>query len=149
VSRVALLDVSLLVALFNPGHMHHEIAHDWFADNEAEGWATCPVTQNGFVRVLSNPTTEVSINRPSDLVDRLRQFCSSKHHQFWPDSLSFTDPKLFNPSLIRGYRQVTDVYLLGLAKKMGGHLATLDGGIPIGAVVGATRKTLTVISPMG
>ena len=56
-------------------------------------------------------------------------------------------PKLFNAALIRGYRQVSDVYLLGLAKKMGGYLATFDAGIPLGAVVGATRNTIAVISP--
>ena len=66
--------------------------------------------------------------------------CSGK------DSVSLTDTKVFNPSLVRGHRQISDVYLLGLAKKMGGHLATLDASIPLGAVIGATRDTLAVIS---
>ena len=64
---------------------------------------------------------------------------------FWPESVSLTDPRIFNPALIRGHRQVSDIYLLGLAKKMGGYLATLDAGIPLGAVVGATRNTIAVI----
>jgi uncharacterized protein len=146
VSRVALLDVNVLVALFSQQHMHHEIAHDWFADNQANGWATCALTENGLVRVLANPTADVEIIRPSELVDRLRQFCASKHHVFWRESVSLTDSSLFNPSLLRGHRQVTDVYLLGLAQKMGGYLATLDSGIPLGAVLGATRSTLSVIA---
>ncbi len=146
-SRVALLDVSLLIALFDAEHINHEVAHDWFADHHASGWATCAMTQNGFVRILANSRYgSAEIYRPVDLLTRLRQFSTTRHHVFWPDSVSLTDVKLFNPLLIRGHRQVSDIYLLGLAKKMGGCLATLDGGIPLGAVVGATRETLAIIS---
>jgi toxin-antitoxin system PIN domain toxin len=146
VSRVALLDVNVLLALSNPKHTHHETAHDWFADHNALGWATCAITQNGFIRVLSNPAAGAGAFRPGEVVDLLRRFCSAKEHVFWADTISLTDNRLFNPSLIRGYRQVSDIYLLGLAKKMGGYLATFDAGIPLGAVVGATRDTITVIS---
>ena len=145
-SRVALLDVNLLVALFEPDHPHHEVAHNWFGDTHARGWATCPLTENGFVRILSNPRYGAAINRPGDLVRHLAGLHRSRHHVFWPDSISLTDDKLFNPSVIRGYRQVSDIYLLGLAKKMGGYLATLDSGIPLSAVKGATREMLAVIS---
>jgi hypothetical protein len=147
VSRIALLDVNLLVALFDSGHIHHELAHDWFADHRANGWATCPVTENGFIRVLSAPRQGAAPPRAAELVERLRQFCTSGHHTFWPASLSMTDEKVFRPSLMRGHRQVTDVYLLGLAIKMGGCLATLDRGIPVNAVIGATRDSLQVVSP--
>lgn len=145
-SRTALLDVNVLLALSNPKHTHHEIAHDWFADHHALGWATCAVTQNGFIRVLSNTAARAGTFRPAEVVDLLRRFCAAKEHVFWPDAVSLTDNTLFNPSLIRGYRQVSDIYLLGLAKKRGGYLATFDGGIPLGAVVGATRDTIAVIS---
>ncbi len=145
-TRAALLDVNLLVALFDGDHPHHEVAHDWFGDSHADGWATCALTQNGLLRVLANPAYGAPISRPLDLVSHLSQFCASKHHVFWPDVVSLTDRKIFNPALIRGHRQITDIYLLGLAKKMGGYLATLDAGIPLGAVVGATRSTLSVIS---
>lgn len=145
-SRLALLDVNVLLALSNPKHMHHEIAHDWFADHHARGWATCAVTQNGFVRVLSNTAAGAGTFRPAEVVDLLRRLCSGKNHVFWPDAVSLTDDRLFNPSLIRGYRQVSDIYLLGLAKKMGGYLATFDRGIPLGAVIGATRNHLSVIA---
>ena len=145
-SRTALLDVNVLLALSNPRHMHHEIAHDWFTDHHALGWATCAVTQNGFVRVLSNSAAGAGTFRPAEVIDLLRRFCSAKEHVFWPDAVSLTDSKLFNPSHIRGYRQVTDIYLLGLAKTMGGYLATFDAGIPLGAVIGATRDTIAVIS---
>jgi uncharacterized protein len=146
VSRPALLDVNLLIALFEPGHPHHEVAHDWFADNQKNGWATCALTQNGFVRILSNPKQGVALNRVVDLLNHLGRFCASKHHAFWPDSISLTDRKIFNPSLFGGHRQISDIYLLGLAKKNGGHLATLDASIPLGAVVGATKDHLSVIS---
>lgn len=146
-SRVALLDVNLLVALFDPDHVHHDLAHDWFADGRASGWATCPITENGFVRVLSHPAYGASTARVVELVDRLRSFCGSGHHRFWSETVSLIDTKLFAPSFVRGYRQLTDVYLLGLACKMGGCLATFDRTIPLAAVKGATRDTLQVIAP--
>lgn len=145
-SSVALLDVNLLVALFDPDHIHHDLAHDWFEDQHRHGWATCPVTENGFVRVLANPAYAATVTRPSELVERLAQFCSTRHHVFWPDAVSLSDAQIFNPAMIRGHRQVTDVYLLGLAKKMGGCLATFDRTIPLGAVAGATRSNLAIVS---
>lgn len=145
-SGVALLDVNLLVALFDPDHVHHELAHDWFADHEAGGWATCAVTENGFVRVLSNPSYGATVSRPAELINRLRQFCQTRHHVFWADVVSLRDKKIFNSLLIRGHRQVSDVYLLGLASKMGGCLATFDRNIPVGSVIGATRETLAIVS---
>lgn len=144
-SRTALLDVNVLLALSNPKHTHHEIAHDWFTDHHALGWATCAVTQNGFVRVLSNSAAGAGPFRPAEVIDLLRRFCSAKEHVFWPDAVSLTDSKVFNPSHVRGHGQITDIYLLGLARKMGGYLATFDAGIPFAAVIGATRNTIAVI----
>ena len=144
---VALLDVSLLIALFDSDHVHHEAAHDWFADHHTYGWATCALTQNGFVRILANPRYPATVAyRPAELLHHLQQFCASKHHVFWSDSVSLTDKTVFDSALIRGYRQLSDVYLLGLAKKMGGHLVTFDGSIPLGAVIGATKTTLSVLA---
>lgn len=146
-SRTALLDVNLLVALFDADHVHHELAHDWFDDNRTGGWATCPVTEIGFVRVLANPAYGSAVSDAAALVERLRKFCASGHHQFWGDSVSLRDQKIFNPSFVVGYRQLTDVYLLGLARKMGGRLVTFDRGIPIKAVSGAQGAALEVIAP--
>jgi hypothetical protein len=146
VTRTALLDVNVLVALFDTDHPHHEVAHDWFAEAYAHAWATCALTQNGFLRILTNPRYGATINRPVDLVSHLARFCGGKHHVFWTDSVSLTDPKIFNAALFRGHRQLTDIYLLGLAKKMGGYLATFDAGIPLGAVIGAARNNLSVIA---
>jgi hypothetical protein len=146
VNGIALLDVNLLVALFDPDHIHHNVAHDWFAENRSSGWATCPLTENGCVRVLANPTYGGARLRTVELVNRLRVFCGSGHHHFWPDSVSLQDRGLFNPAFVSGYRQLTDIYLLGLAMTMGGRLATLDGTIPSNAVIGARPEHLAVLS---
>jgi uncharacterized protein len=145
--RVALLDVNVLVALFDADHVHHELAHDWFADSRSEGWATCPVTENGLIRVLSNPKYGSPLSGVPTMLDRLTKFRTSGHHEFWADSLSLTDAGIFKPSFVRGYRQLTDVYLLGLALKKSGCLATFDRSIPLGAVSGAGPETLAVIEP--
>ncbi len=147
-SRVALLDVNLLVALFDPDHVHHDLAHDWFADLGSRGWATCPLTENGFIRVTTNSAYASPPLRPLDAIERLRAFRKSGKHHYWPDAVSLSDARLFNPSHIRGHRQVTDIYLLGLAKHAGGALATFDRTIPLAAVVGATRATLQLITPL-
>jgi hypothetical protein len=148
-SGVALLDVNVLVALFDPDHVHHELAHDWFADHRSAGWATCPVTENGFLRVLSNPAYGRDALRPDRLVERLRKFRASGDHVFWTDSVSLSDGRFFNLALAPGFRQVTDVYLLGLARKMQGCLATFERAIPVRAVIGATRSNLQIIGPSG
>jgi predicted nucleic acid-binding protein len=124
------------------------VAHDWFEDNRAAGWATCPVTENGFLRVLSNPAYGSGVNRPLDLRARLQQFCWSGQHVFWAESISIRDGGVFDGAMLRGYRQLTDVYLLGLAVQMGGRLATFDRTIPLGAVVGATAASLAVVAPV-
>ena len=144
--RIALLDVNVLVALFDPDHIHHEIAHDWFADHRKDGWATCPTTENGFVRVLTNPAYLTPAPRAKEVIERLQTFRASGFHHFWPDSVSLADPSVFNAAMIRGHRQVTDIYLLGVAAKAGGCLATLDRSIPVSAVKGATRHSLAVIT---
>ena len=146
--RPALLDVNVLVALFHPDHVHHEVAHDWFADNRPHGWATCPITENGCLRVLAALVRDgdPAESRPTSLAARLRQFCASGHHQFWPDSVSLRDERVVDAALIGGHRQLTDVYLLALATKMGGRLATFDRTIPMAAVAGATREALAIIT---
>lgn len=147
-SSCALLDVNVLVALFDGDHVHHELAHDWFADNRASGWATCPLTENGLIRVVANPRYGAVLSSLPDLVERLRRFRGSGHHDFWTDTVSLADETLFAPGYVRGHGQVTDIYLLGLALKQGGRLVTFDRTIPLGAVLGATPDTLSVIEPI-
>jgi toxin-antitoxin system PIN domain toxin len=146
--RPALLDVNLLVALFDPDHVHHDLAHDWFADNRARGWATCAITENGFVRVVANPAYGSAVRRPVDLIAMLNRLCTVEGHKFWADGVSLRDGTLFDASRIANHRQVTDLYLLGLAQQHGGCLATFDRTIPATALVGARRDLLEVIAPV-
>lgn len=144
-ARPALLDVNVLIALFNPDHIHHDAAHDWFAEHREHGWATCPLTELGLVRILANPAYWPGAERSATVADRLRQFCASGHHQFWRDSLPLSD-EIFMWSLSKGHRQVTDIYLLGLAVKRGGALATFDRTIPRAAVVGAGSESIQLLA---
>lgn len=145
-TRPALLDVNVLIALFDETHVHHETAHDWFADHRAAGWATCAITENGFLRVLTHPRAGVVDDRGT-IFAGLRKFCSGRGYAFWGDTVSLRDEKLFDSSVIVSHRQLTDVYLLGLATRMGGRLATFDGSIPLRAVRGAVLDGLAVIAP--
>jgi hypothetical protein len=145
VSRVALLDVNVLVALFDPDHVHHEPAHAWFAANRSEGWATCPLTENGLVRILSNISYSGLYEAPSAIVERLKIFCASGGHVFWADGVSLRDGRLFRWKAAVSHGQIKDVYLLGLARQKGGRLATFDRHIPLRAVAGAENGYVEVI----
>jgi toxin-antitoxin system PIN domain toxin len=147
VSPIALLDINVLVALFDADHVHHDLAHDWFIDHHERGWATCPVTENGFIRVVSNPGYHTDSVRPAMAADQLRMFCGSKHHRFWPAQISLKNDAKFSLAAARGHGQLTDLYLLALAKEMNGTLATFDRSIPLAAVIGAKAEHLTVITP--
>ena len=142
---IHLLDVNLLVALFDPGHMHHEAAHRWFSGAREDGWATCPMTENGFVRVLSNPAYPGRRTRVADAVARLRRFSESGGHTHWPDDVSILQAEAFDPSHLAGHREVTDVYLLGLAVRHEGTFATFDRSVRTSAVSGFQTEHLKVL----
>jgi toxin-antitoxin system PIN domain toxin len=146
VSSPALLDVNVLIALFDESHVHHEPAHDWFADHQGPFWATCPLTENAFLRILSDPGQGpfFSVAR---LAEHLHRFCRDPQHEFWPDAISILDDAVFHVPLLRGHRQLTDVYLLGLAVKHGGRLVTFDQSIAVSVVRDATSDSLEVIAP--
>jgi toxin-antitoxin system PIN domain toxin len=142
---IALLDVNILVALFDPSHNNHEDAHRWFGRNQRHGWATCPMTMNGCIRVLSNrayPTVDAT---PAEVAGRLHRLCSTPDHHFWADSVSLLDEALFRLALIGGHQKITDTYLLGLAVRNHGRLATFDRSIPLKAVPGAEPGNLAVV----
>jgi toxin-antitoxin system PIN domain toxin len=143
--RVALLDVNVLIALFDPAHPNHEEAHDWFGRHQRYGWATSTVTTAGCVRVLSNPAYPTVRARPDEVIARLRQICRSPRHEFWTDSTSLLDPGAVRPELIGGHQKITDVCLLALACRNEGRLVTFDRSIPLKAVVGAKQEQLLVI----
>ncbi len=144
-ARIALLDVNVLVALFDPDHVHHEPAHEWLAANRGSGWATCPLTENGLIRILSNTAYTGTPVAPVALCKQLNAFCDSGQHEFYPDEVSFRDGGLFRLTGVT-HRQLTDVYLLGLAKHNGGRLVTFDRSIPVAAVPGVSADQLVIIS---
>ena len=124
-----LLDVNVLIALTWPHHVHHNAAKSWFAGVRGNGWATCPLTETGFVRVSCNPSAvrqSVTVLDAISLLDRLRRLES---HAFWAMEHSITALPRGILSRIQGYRQITDAVLLGLAAQRGGRLATFDTGM--------------------
>ncbi len=145
-STIALLDVSVLVALFTARHVHHDVSHDWFSDNAGAGWASCPITEGGLLRILGNPARTGEHLALPRLLENLKAFTDNTTHTFWPDTLSLRDERAFNVEAVRGHQQLTDVYLLGLAVKHGGRFVTLDQRVPLAAVKGATRASLEVIA---
>ena len=142
----ALLDINVLIALLDPDHVFHERAHIWWASQSKRGWASCPLTENGVVRIMSNPAySRAATFRPGDLIERLEIFARQSNHEFWPDELSLRDPANFLRSRLHSSRAITDVYLLALAVKHQGFLATFDEAIVVSAAAGATPANLTVI----
>jgi toxin-antitoxin system PIN domain toxin len=141
-----LLDVNVLVALFDPEHVHHETAHTWFASARGSGWATCPLTENGLVRILSNPAYPGRRTTVADAVDRLRRFTRSGGHTAWADDISLLDSDHVDATHLSGHREVTDAYLLALAVRRKGALATFDRTVRTAAVVNAADEHLLVIA---
>jgi hypothetical protein len=140
----ALLDINVLIALFDPDHVSHQRAITWFSRHAKEGWTSCPLTQNGCVRIMSSPSYP-SPKPVQALVRRLAEACAERIHQFWADEQSLLDSEVFDSSRIHGPRQMTDVYLLGLAVQHEGRFVTFDGRIPLAAVRKATERNLVVL----
>lgn len=121
-----LLDVNVLVALAWPNHVHHRLARAWFEKNHDRGWATCSITENGFVRISSNPNVVDEARTPTEAVLLLRRLVRVQGHQFWSDDVSLAALADEHVERIRSHRQVTDAHLLALAGRHGGRLATFD-----------------------
>lgn len=140
----ALLDVNVLLALHDAQHVHHRAAADWLATHARAGWATCPLTQNGCIRILSQP----NYPNPVPLADALavlRRSCSLPSHRFWTDDISLLDEARLNHARMHGHRQITDLYLLALAVAHKGRFVTFDAQVPLSAVRGARPEHLVVI----
>jgi toxin-antitoxin system PIN domain toxin len=142
----ALLDVNVLIALLDPDHIFHERAHAWWAANQSHGWASCPLTENGVVRIMSHPGySRTARFTPGDLIARLRQFAAATQHEFWPDEVSLRDETVFVANRLHSSRQLTDVYLLALAVAHQSRLATFDEGIPLSVVLQAKPENLCAV----
>ena len=139
-----LLDVNVVIALLDPAHVSHESAHVWFEHEGRASWATCPITQNGVIRIVGNPKYPNSTGSPALAAQLLRQFCGLPGCVFWPDSLSLLDAGHADVSVILTPGDVTDSYLLALAVANGGKLATLDRRLSAKAVAGG-KAALRVV----
>lgn len=141
----ALLDINFIIALVDADHVFHERAHAWWASNADRGWASCPLTENGVVRIMSHRGYSQRIHlAPSELIRLLASFVARSDHEFWPDDLSLRDKSRFAADRIHGSRQVTDIYLLGLATSHHARLVTFDESIPLSAVATAKSRNLLV-----
>ena len=145
---ICLLDTNVLVALAWPNHVHHETAHQWFARHAKNGWATCPLTQCGFVRISSNPRISSGSVTPGNALTILRGMTSHKQHRFWPADIDYSQDGKHLAGMLTGHQQVTDSYLMHLAIKHKGRLATFDKGIvalvPAGKTVRECIELLVV-----
>lgn len=139
-----LCDVNVLVALIAPDHPAHDAAHRWF---EAEGnrdWATCPLTENGALRVLGNPKLPGSPGTPGGVVPMLRSLLDQGHRTFWTDDMRLTASPLIEPSRLVRREDVTDTHLLALAVSRGGRLATLDRKLRTETVSGGAKALFQI-----
>lgn len=142
--RRALLDINVLLALLDSDHVDHKRAHAWLDHKVDAGWASCAITQNGFVRIISQPKYPSPIS-PAEAIDLLRQASSSGHHEFWNCDTSVLDSRIVDRSRLHGPRQVTDAYLLALATAHDGHFVSFDRRISLASVHGAAEDHLTVL----
>lgn len=141
-----LLDTNLLIALAWPQHIHHAQAHAWFGTTGHRAWATCPITQLGFLRISSNPKIIVQAVSPRQAVSMLERILAVRGHEFWADDIAPTTAASFSSLVLVGHRQVTDAYLLALAQHHQGKLATFDQGISdlISSVKDRTRHVCLI-----
>ncbi len=139
-----LLDVNVLIALVDPAHLQHDQAHKWFARVGHKGFATCPLTENGLVRIIGHPKYPNSPGPPSAVVQSLMAIRGLSGHKFWPDKISIADDAFFASALLSSHSRVTDSYLLALAHANGGRLATMDQKLTTEAVPNA-HKSLELI----
>lgn len=141
---LALLDVNVLIALLDENHTQNAAATLWFEENVGLGWASCPLTQNGCIRVIAQPRYPNAIDL-ADAISRLKAAVSTPHHRFIPDDISLLDDAVVDRRHLLGHRQLTDVYLLALAIAHDARLVTLDKSVPIAVVRGAQADSLLMI----
>lgn len=140
----ALLDVNVLIALLDQDHAMHRQAMRWFSARAGQGWASCPITQNGCVRIMAHPHYPNPLTVGA-IMERLGEAIDTVEHEFWPDDVSLLEQRVADRDRIHGPRQVTDLYLLALAVAHGGCFVSFDASIPRAAIAGAEKRHLVSI----
>jgi toxin-antitoxin system PIN domain toxin len=143
-NRTSLLDVNVLIALLDPDHEFHDLAHAWFRLNRNMGWATCPITENGCVRILGKPAYPALGLSVASVREILAELCRAKDHVFWADSNSVLNASLIDLEGV-GPKNLTDVYLLSLAFSNHGRLITFDSSIRRQSVRGCSAEVLVTL----
>jgi toxin-antitoxin system PIN domain toxin len=139
-----LLDINVIIALLDRGHVMHGAARRWMEQELDHGWATCPITENGVVRIMSQPA--YPNHRPvAQVADRLAEACNHFSHTFWPETISLLEPGLIRWERLLGARQITDSYLLALAVVHGGRFVSFDQRISLDLVPKASAEHLAMI----
>ena len=144
-----LLDVNVLIALIDPAHRHYSAAHDWFSSTGRHSWATCPIVENGVVRILGNPRYPFPLvqSSPAGVARILGELRAAPGHVFWADEISLLDPAVIDLGQLLHSLQVTDTYLLALAVSKGGKLATFDGRLATNSVRGGAAALHLIPTP--
>ncbi len=134
-----LLDVNVLIALIDPVHVQHDRAHEWFAAKGRDAWATCPLTENGVLRIVGHPRYPNSPGTPAAVAELMSVLLALGGHEFWPDDTTLFDSRRVDMTRLLDSKQVTDSYLLALACAHGGKLATFDRHAVTAAVTGGPK----------
>jgi uncharacterized protein len=129
-----LLDVNVLIALFDRVHTHHQQAQNWFGSSKDLRVATCPIVQNGFLRILGNKKYGAGLGSPLIAAESLKSLINDARHVFWPDAISLLDCPLVDEQKLGAHGTLTDTYLLALAAHNKGKLATFDRRLLTSAV---------------
>ncbi len=140
-----LLDVNVLIALIDPAHVQHDRAHAWFAKSGKKAWATCPLTENGVIRIVGHSRYPNSPGTPAAVAELMSGFLGLPGHEFWPDDLTLFEVRRVRADRLLDSAQVTDTYLLALAAAHGGQLATFDRNLVTDAVVNGSQSLLLIV----
>jgi uncharacterized protein len=135
-----LLDVNVLIALIDPKHVQHDAAHAWFGARGKRSWATCPLTENGVMRIVGHPRYPISPGTPAAVAPLVAGLRALPGHVFWPDDISLLDHEKVDTARLLTSGQVTDGYLLALAKYHGGQLATFDRRLIVDGVFDGAKS---------
>ncbi len=142
----SLLDSSFLIPLIDPKHGFHDRAQEWWSSQQNAGWASCPLTQNAAIRIMSGPTYDKNESFSIGLLtDLMTEFTKAVDHEFWTDSISILDKTIFDRSRILGPNQITDIYLLGLAVCNKGRFVTFDQRVNRSAVIRCKDENLILL----
>jgi toxin-antitoxin system PIN domain toxin len=135
-----LLDLNVLIALLDPTHVHHDPAHQWFAKQGRQSWATCPITENAVLRIVGNPRYPNTPGAPAIVAPLMESLCALPGHVFWPDDIRILNNPDIDSSRLLAFGQITDSYLLALARAHKGLLATFDRRLVTNALTNGAKS---------